>query len=100
MNMCFSSTHTLGEPPFDLWEFDIARFSPFSSNKEYLKHRAREALTRLYSIPYPCWEMESGRGIKKSPLYSSMDSLGASWGCVNGWESANWFCKKSGELKP
>lgn len=80
-----------GEPPIDLWEFDIARFSPFSANKQYLKHRSKEVLGRHYMLAYPNWEIESGRGMRRTPMYSTQEGLGASWGCVHGWERANWY---------
>ncbi len=83
----------VGEPPMDLWAFDIARFSPFSANKQYLKHRSKETLGRHYMISYPHWEMESGRGIKRTPVYHTQEEMGASWGCINGWERANWYGK-------
>ncbi|XP_064388313.1 pyruvate dehydrogenase phosphatase regulatory subunit, mitochondrial-like isoform X2 [Halichondria panicea] len=82
-----------GEPPMDLWEYDIARFSPFTSNKQYLKHRSKEVLGRHYAISYPGWELESGRGIKMNPMYSMQEGMGASWGCMDGWERANWYGK-------
>ena len=47
---------------------------------------------------YPNWELESGRGIKRTPIYSMQDAMGASWGCVNGWERPNWYGEgKSGK---
>lgn len=88
-----------GQPPFDLWEFDIARFSPYQANLAYLRNRSAEVLARLYSIPWPRLEMESGRGIKMTPFHCKLDNAGASWGCVNGWERPNWFYETSGGEK-
>lgn len=90
---------SIGEPPTDLWEFDIARFSPYQANLSYLTSRATESLARHYIIPWPHFEMESGRGIKMTPFHSRLDSAGASWGCVSGWERPNWFSEKeTGEI--
>ena len=81
----------------DLWEYDIARLSPFTSNKQYLKHRSKEVLGQHYKLSYPRWELRSGRGIKMNPMYSTQEEMGASWGCMDGWERANWYGKgKSG----
>lgn len=86
-------SHTLiGEPPFNLWEFDIARFSPYQANLSYLSNRAKEALAGHYIIPWPRFEMKSGRNIKMTPFHARLDNAGASWGCVSGWERPNWFC--------
>ena len=89
-------THT-GEPPFDLWEFDITRFSPHTANKNYLSDRAQEILGRHYCQPWPRWELESGRGVKKTPFHSRLEAEGASFGCVYGWERPNWFAREGGE---
>ena len=79
------------EAPFDLWEFDIARFSRHYSNRSYLKARAIEVLSRHYTIPWTNFEMKSGRKIKMTPFHTRLDDAGASWGCVNGWERPNWY---------
>ena len=90
---------TPGEPPCDLWEFDIARFSPYQANLSYLNDRARETLARHYIIPWPHFEMASGRGIKTTPFHTRMDGAGASWGCISGWERPNWFSEvDNGEI--
>ena len=89
----------VGEPPFDLWEFDIARFGTHQANKAYLSERSRETLGRYYSMPWPHWERETGRGIKTTPFHSRNEAAGASFGCVYGWERPNWFARsESGTL--
>ena len=80
-----------GEPPQDLWEFDISRFSPYQANMPYLTSRSTEILRRHYVIPWPKLEMESGRKIKTTPFHCRLDDAGASWGCISGWERPNWF---------
>ncbi len=82
-----------GEPPFDLWELDVSRFGPEHNNLRFLEARISETLGRLFAMPWPRWEMETARLVKASPLYSRLDEAGASWGCVMGWERANWFAK-------
>ena len=51
-----------------------------------------ETLGRHYKLPWPNFEMESGRRVKMTPFHTRLDDAGASWGCVNGWERPNWFC--------
>lgn len=80
-----------GEPPSDLWEFDIARFSPHQANLRYLRDRAAEVLPLHYTVSWPQLEMESGRGIKSTPFHCRLEDAGAYWGCVNGWERPKWF---------
>ena len=91
------SPHT-GESSCDLWEFDITRFSPHTANKNYIHDRTSEILHRFISIQWPHWELESGRGVKKTPFHSRLEAEGASFGCVYGWERSNWFAREGGEL--
>ena len=86
----------LGEPPCDLWEFDITRFGPHTANRSYLCDRAVEVLGRHFSLPWPHWELESGRGVKQTPFHSRLEAAGASFGCVYGWERPNWFAEEGG----
>ena len=86
-----------GNPPCDLSEFDITRLSPHTVNRNLLRDRALEILSRFFSLPWPRWELESGRGIKKTPFHSRLEAKGASFGCVYGWERPNWFAKEGGK---
>ena len=51
---------------------------------------------RFYSLPWPRWELESGRGIKQTPFHSRLEAAGASFGCMYGWERPNWFANEGG----
>ena len=62
-----------------------------------MSDRAKEILGRNYSLPWPRWELESGRGIKKTPFHTRLEAEGASFGCVYGWERPNWFAKEGGK---
>ena len=80
-----------GEPPFDLWDVDVARVQPFQNNRSYLYHRATEALGLLYADHYPYRQMATARGVRRSPLHALLDERGAVWGETAGWERPNWF---------
>lgn len=80
-----------GEPTMDLWPIDIRRFAPFQNNKRFLKERTLETLGLHYQIPWPKRELESGRGIKRSPLHHKFEAANASFGTKFGWERVNWF---------
>ena len=85
-----------GEPPFDLWAHDIARFDPHYCNRMFLNERTSEVMGRHYSMPWPKLEMETSRGVKQSPFHPRMESARASWGAVMGWERPSWFAKENG----
>ncbi|MFN7224649.1 MAG: FAD-dependent oxidoreductase [Paracoccaceae bacterium] len=82
---------TEGEPPFDLWEVDIRRAQPFQKNRRYLQERVSETLGLLYADHYPYRQMETSRGVRRSPLHAHLKARGAVFGEVAGWERANWF---------
>jgi 4-methylaminobutanoate oxidase (formaldehyde-forming) len=82
---------TEGEPPFDLWEVDIRRAQPFQRNRRYLKERVTETLGLLYADHWPYRQVETARGVRRSPVHEQLKAAGAVFGEVAGWERANWF---------
>jgi glycine cleavage system T protein len=86
-----------GEPPFDLWEVDIRRAQPFQKNRRYLKERVSETLGLLYADHFPYRQVETARGVRRSPLHEYLKARGAVFGEVAGWERANWFAKEGQE---
>lgn len=86
-----------GEPPFDLWDVDIRRAQPFQKNRAYLKERVTETLGLLYADHFPYRQVETSRGIRRSPLHEHLKARGGVFGEVAGWERANWFAKPGQE---
>jgi 4-methylaminobutanoate oxidase (formaldehyde-forming) len=84
---------TEGEAPFDLWEVDIRRAQPFQKNRKYLKERVTETLGLLYADHFPYRQVETARGVRRTPLHEHLKARGAVFGEVAGWERANWFAK-------
>jgi glycine cleavage system T protein len=82
-----------GSPPFDLWDVDIARAQPFQRNRRYLKDRVTETLGLLYADHWPYRQVETARGIRRSPIHEHLKSRGAVFGEMAGWERANWFAR-------
>ncbi len=80
-----------GHPPFDLWEVDIRRAQPFQKNRRYLRDRVTETLGLLYADHYPYRQVETARGVRRSPVHEHLRASGAVFGEVAGWERANWF---------
>jgi len=88
---------TEGEAPFDLWEVDIRRAQPFQKNRRYLKERVTETLGLLYADHFPYRQVETARGVRRSPLHEHLKARGAVFGEVAGWERANWFARPGQE---
>ena len=95
--MALSHWMTEGEPPFDLWEVDIRRAQPFQKNRRYLKERVTETLGLLYADHFPFRQVETSRGIRRSPLHDHLKARGAVFGEAAGWERANWFANPGQE---
>ncbi len=85
------------EPPFDLWEVDIRRAMPFQRNRRYLRERVTETLGLLYADHFPYRQMQTARGVRRSPLHEHLARAGAVFGEVAGWERANWFARPGQE---
>ncbi len=83
-----------GHPTMDLSAVDVARFHPFQNNPRYLHDRTAEILGLHYKPHWPHYQMETGRGVRKSPLDDCWASLGASFGEAMGWERPMWFAPK------
>lgn len=82
-----------GEPPMDLWSVDIRRFAPYHNTRAFLRARVSEALGLHYRMAWPNYEMESGRGLRKSPLHDRLEGQGACFGSKMGIERPLWFAR-------
>ncbi|MFT6696733.1 MAG: glycine cleavage system aminomethyltransferase T, partial [Paracoccaceae bacterium] len=80
-----------GDPGLDLWAFDIRRFGPLQAGADFLHDRAVESYAEYYAIHWPGEELQSARGVRRSPLYQKLKEQGAVFGAKFGWERANWF---------
>ena len=88
-----------GEPPFDLWDVDIRRVQPFQRNRRYLRERVSESLGLLYADHFPYRQVETARGVRRSPFHAHLKARGACFGEAAGWERPNWFAKPGQEAK-
>jgi sarcosine dehydrogenase len=84
---------TAGEPPMDLWSVDIRRFAPYHNNRTFLRARVSEVLGLHYRMAWPNYEVESGRGLRKSPLHDRLERQGACFGSKMGIERPLWFAR-------
>jgi 4-methylaminobutanoate oxidase (formaldehyde-forming) len=80
-----------GHPSMDLWEVDIRRFMPFQGNRRYLHDRTTETLGLLYDLHWPFRQVETARGVRRTPFHDRVAARGACFGELAGWERANWY---------
>ena len=79
-----------GDPGFDVWAMDVARFGDYAT-PAYTNARVRENYSRRFSIRFPNEELEAARPLLTTPIYQSLKAKGAQFGASFGLETALWF---------
>ena len=79
-----------GESEWDTWCLDPRRFSPWV-NTEYTALKAIEDYQNEFRFHMPHEHRPAGRPARTTPLYSRLQSLGAAFSVVNGWERASFY---------
>ena len=80
-----------GDPGYDIFGMDIARYGSFASNDAYLKAKTAQFYARRFVISYPNEELPAGRPLKISPNYDALKSAGALYGVTWGMETPQFF---------
>jgi len=88
-----------GEAPEDLWPVDIRRFGAPHREPGWVASRTLENYGKHYTIAWPLEEHDSGRPLRRSPLYEHLAAAGACFGEKLGWERPNWFAPEGVEPK-
>ncbi len=78
------------QPPMHMGLFDPRRFGEFA-DRPYRMDKARETFSKQFATHYPLEERFGGRPRKTTPVYRHLQRAGGQFGCVYGWERANWF---------
>jgi glycine cleavage system aminomethyltransferase T/glycine/D-amino acid oxidase-like deaminating enzyme len=86
-----------GHAPIDMADVDVRRAQPFQTNRSYLHDRTSESLGLLYAMHWPYRQVETARGVRRSPFHDRLVALGACMGEVAGWERPNWFAPEGVE---
>ncbi len=81
---------TTGDPGFDVWGMDVARFGPWAT-PAYTNAKVRENYGRRFQIAYPNEQLPAARKVATSPIYDRLDAANAVWGVSFGLEHALWF---------
>jgi dimethylglycine dehydrogenase len=79
-----------GDPGFDVWAMDIARYGDWAS-MAYTNRKVQENYSRRFSIRFPNEELTAGRPLKTTPVYDRLVALGAQMGDAWGLEVPLWF---------
>jgi dimethylglycine dehydrogenase len=87
-----------GDPGFDVWAMDIARFGEWAT-RSYTNAKVRENYSRRFSIRFPNEELPAARPQQTTALYDTLIAQGAVMGDSWGLETALWFAPKGTEAK-
>jgi dimethylglycine dehydrogenase len=84
-----------GDPGFDVWAMDVARFGEWAT-RSYTNAKVRENYSRRFSIRFPNEELPAARPQQTTPIYDLLLAQGAVMGDSWGLETPLWFAA-SGE---
>ena len=87
-----------GDPGFDVWGMDVARWGEWASLR-YTNAKVRENYSRRFSIRFPNEELPGARPAQTTPLYDTMVAQNATMGDSWGLETPLWFAPKGTEAK-
>ena len=87
-----------GDPGFDVWAMDVARFGEWAT-RTYTNEKVRENYARRFSIRFPNEELPAARPQQTTATYDLMLAQGAVMGDSWGMETPLWFAPKGVEAK-
>jgi 4-methylaminobutanoate oxidase (formaldehyde-forming) len=89
-----------GLPPIDVTDVDIARMSPFQTNRPYLEERSVELLGRLHSTgSWPHSHPTTARNVRRSVIHDRLEAAGAHFSDSSGWENTSWFAPADADIE-
>lgn len=98
VGLALSNWMVNGDPGFDVWGMDVARFGEWASLR-YTNAKVRENYSRRFSIRFPNEELPAARPAQTTPLYDTMLKQGAVMGDSWGLETPLWFAPEGTEPK-
>jgi dimethylglycine dehydrogenase len=87
-----------GDPGFDVWAMDVARFGEWAT-RTYTNEKVRENYSKRFSIRFPNEELPAARPQQTTPLYDVLLSQGAVMGDSWSMETPLWYAPKGVEPK-
>ena len=87
---------TEGDPGFDIWGMDVARFGDFAT-APYTRVKAEENYRRRFRITFPNEELPEGRNLETLPIHDRLVEHNAVFGADFGLESPLWFQRPGAE---
>lgn len=79
-----------GDPGFDVWAMDVARFGDWAT-MAYTNAKVRENYSRRFRIRFPNEELPAARPLRMTPAYDRLKAKGAVFGVAYGLEYPLWY---------
>ncbi|MER9117791.1 FAD-dependent oxidoreductase [Mesorhizobium sp. M0954] len=98
VGLALSNWMVHGDPGFDVWGMDVARFGEWATLR-YTNAKVRENYSRRFSIRFPNEELPAARPAQTTPLYDTMLANNAVMGDSWGLETPLWFAPRGSEPK-
>ncbi|MEO3385611.1 FAD-dependent oxidoreductase [Mesorhizobium sp. CAU 1741] len=98
VGLALSNWMVNGDPGFDVWGMDVARFGEWATLR-YTNAKVRENYSRRFSIRFPNEELPAARPAQTTPLYDTMVGQNAVMGDSWGLETPLWFAPEGTEPK-
>jgi dimethylglycine dehydrogenase len=79
-----------GDAEINMGEFDPRRFGGWA-DEDYTRAKSFEDYNRMYALPAPGEELDTGRPRRTSSIYETLNAKGAVHTVAFGWERPKWF---------
>jgi dimethylglycine dehydrogenase len=96
VGLALANWMTEGDPGFDVWAMDAARFGDWAT-PAYTHAKVRENYARRFQIRFPNEELPAARPLRTTPVYGRLKAKGAVFGASFGLEHALWFAPAGAE---
>ena len=98
MGLALSQWMVNGDPGFDVWAMDVARFGEWAT-RSYTNEKVRENYSKRFSIRFPNEELPAARPQQTTAIYDTLVAQGAVMGDSWGMETPLWYAPKGVEPK-
>ncbi|MEP7084860.1 MAG: FAD-dependent oxidoreductase, partial [Betaproteobacteria bacterium] len=98
VGLALANWMTRGDPGFDVWAMDVARFGDWAT-PGYTNAKVRENYSRRFRIRFPNEELPAARPLRMTPVYDRLKARGAVFGASFGLEHALWFAPEGSDAR-
>ena len=90
VGLAMANWMTTGDPGFDVWGMDVARFGDWTT-PAYTITKVQENYRRRFQIAFPNEELPDARPLYTTPIHGRLTEANAVWGAAYGLEYALWI---------